>query len=198
MVTDPSNSVVVDTSIAIDLNATGCAATILAALPFGLVITNVVGAELQEDRRSGRNDAVLVAALIEAKLVRTVSLGTRGDSVFASLVVGSAAETLDDGEASTIAYAVEHDVRPVIDERKALRICTQRFPGLRPLSTVDLLMDQAVVESLGREVLADAVFQALQTARMRVLPGWVDRVVRLIGVDRAAQCPSLPAHARRR
>jgi len=189
---------VVGTSVAINLNATGCAAQILACLPSGLVITDIVGAELRQDRRSGRNDAVLLAALMEANLIRTVSLGMQGDSVFASLVVGPAADTLDDGEASSIAYAVEHAVRPAIDERKALRICAQRFPALRPLSTVDLLMDPAVAGSLGREILADAVFQALQTARMRVLPGWIDRVVRLIGVDRAAQCSSLPAHVRRR
>ncbi len=59
-------------------------------------------------------------------------------------------------------------------------------------------LDPAVLGSLGRESLANAVFLALTTARMRVLPGWVEPVVRLIGADRAAQCSSLPASARRR
>jgi hypothetical protein len=56
----------------------------------------------------------------------------------------------------------------------------------------------AVEAALGRDALADAVFQALQTARMRVLTDYVAWVVALIGIDRALQCPSLPQRARSR
>ena len=194
---DSDDAVVVDTSVAINLNATGCAAPLLGALPFGLVLTDSVAAELRQDRRSGRNDAGLLASLIQAGLIRVVSLGDAGQQMFASLVIGPASDTLDDGEASTLAYAAEHDLRPVIDERKALRICVRRFPRLRPMSTVDLLMQSGVLAALGREGLADAVFQALRAARMRVPPAQVAWVVRLIGAERAALCPSLPAVARR-
>jgi hypothetical protein len=130
--------------------------------------------------------------------MRTVSFGALGERTFVDLVVGPAADTLDDGEASTIAYAVEHGIRPAIDERKALRICRQRFAQLRPLSTTHLFMEQAVTTALGRDALAEAVFNALSRARMRVMPEQVDWVVALIGAGRAAQCPSLPAEVRRR
>lgn len=189
--------VVADTSVVINLNATGCADRILGSLPFAVVTTDIVAAELQEDRRSGRNDAALVASLIDAQLMRTVSLGTPGEQAFIDLVIGQAADTLDDGEASTLAYAIEHAIRPVIDERKALRICAQRFAHLRPMSTVNLLMDRAVAAVLGHDAHAEAVFRALSNARMRVMADQVGWVVELIGANRASQCPSLPAAFRR-
>ena len=195
---DQGGLVVADTSVVINLNATGCAARILAALPFRMVVTDFVQSELQEDRRSGRQDAALLAELVAASHIQIVSLGEAGQRVFGDLVIGPATETLDDGEAATIAYAEEHGIVPVIDERKARRICVQRFALLRPLSTVDLFAHADVAASLGRDTLANAVFQALQTARMRVLPPHIDWVVALIGVDRARQCPSLPRSARPR
>ena len=190
--------VVADTSVVINLNATGRAADVLRALPFQVVVTDIVVAELQEDRRSGRSDSALLKELARASNIRVVSLGEEGMQVFGELVVGPAADTLDDGEAATIAYAVEYEIDPVIDERKALRICADRFPSLRPLCTVDLFAEASVVAALGLDNLTDAVFRALQEARMRVPFERVPWVIDLIGTDRAALCPSLPKAARRR
>jgi hypothetical protein len=127
-----------------------------------------------------------------------VTLGDEGRSLFTSLVIGPAADTLDDGEAATIAYAAECGIRPVMDERKARRICAQRFAQLQLLSSVDLFIATGVEAALGRFALSNAMFRALQTARMRVLPHHIDWVVALIGVERAALCPSLPRAARHR
>lgn len=190
--------IIADASVAINLKATGRAMEILGALPFDIAITDNVEAELLEDSRSGRKDAALLAELVEAKRVRIVSLNQAALEVFGGLVAGSTTETLDDGEAATIAYAVTHGAVPVIDERKGRRICNQRFPGVRVLSTAELFMEPAVEAALGRDALSDAVFQALHTARMRVLPDYVTWVVTLIGTDRALQCPSLPQWARSR
>jgi predicted nucleic acid-binding protein len=188
--------VVADTSVVINLNATARAAQILNALPYRVVTTDIVATELQEDRRSGRNDSELLKALTQAEHISVVSLGESGLRVFGALVVGPAGETLDDGEAATIAYAVEHEIDPVIDERKALRICSERYASLRPKTTVDLFADAAVVAALGPDILGDAVYRALQEARMRVAFGHVRWVIDLIGTDRASRCPSLPGAAR--
>ena len=193
---DSRRLVVVDTSVAINLNATNCATDILGALPYDVVVTDSVRGELLGDRRSGRGDAEMLATLVSLGHVSMVSLDEAALRVFGDLVAGSTAETLDDGEAATIAYAVTHDAVPIIDERKARRICAQRFAGLRPLSTVDILAEPAVGAALGRSALADAVFHALRNARMRVLPERVAWVVALIGDDRASLCPSLPRRAR--
>ncbi len=187
---------IADTSVLINLNATGRAAGILAALPFQVGMPDPVAAELGEDRRSGRNDATLVAELVAAGLLRPIRLGEAGQAVFASLVIGPAADTLDDGEAATIACAVERAACPVIDERKALRLCGRRFPAMRVLCTAELLLAEPVLRALEQTAAAEAVFRTLQAARMRVADDWVAPVVRLIGSDRAAVCSSLPGRVR--
>jgi predicted nucleic acid-binding protein len=195
--TDSTAVVVIDASTAINLNATGHAAAILRALPNRTVITEVVLNELEGGRRSGRQDAELTAALVEAGLAAVVSMTTTQEHHFEALVVGDAAETLDDGEAATIAYSVETGAVALIDDRKAIRICAARYPHVRVGCTVDIFAHDAVQAALGPS-LGDAVVAALQRARMRVLPRHLDWVVDLIGAERATLCPSLPAAVRDR
>ena len=188
--------IVADTSVIINLNATGCATTILRALPNRCVVVEDVSLELQLGRRTGRGDADALDALIEQGLVEQVQLGNVGASHFADLVSGSAAQTLDDGEAATIAYAIEQSAVALIDDRKAIRICTENFPNLAVGCTVDVLAQRHVQEELGRR-LPDAVFNALDRGRMRVPDRYGQWVVNLIGTEQAALCRSLPKRFRR-
>ena len=188
--------VIADTSVVINLNASGCTEAILDALPNRFLVVSEVRRELEEDRRTGRNDASALNALVASGRVEIVQLGDSGLQHFSGLVTGPATQTLDDGEAATIAYALEHGAVALIDERKANRICTERFAALLTGSTVDLLAQDNVQAALGHDRLVDAVFHALRYGRMRVLPHHVRWVVDLIGQERAAQCPSLPRTVR--
>jgi predicted nucleic acid-binding protein len=188
--------VVGDASTVINLNATGCAAAILRSIPNEFVIMDVVLDELGEDVRRGRNDALLVSELVSHGLVKVASLSSLQNDDFEHLVSGSTAATLDDGEAATIAYASEHRVAALIDERKAIQICCIKYPDVLVGSTVDFLALECVEAALGRTALANAAYEALQGARMRVLPRHLDWVVTLIGPDRAAHCESLPRRVR--
>lgn len=156
---------VADASAVINLNATGYSAEIIAALPEQIVIVDAVIDELEGGRNKGRRDADKLKQLVAQGLVAVKSLGPAGFAQFERLVVGSAPETLDDGEAATIAYAFEKNAVAVIDERKAIRLCGERFPQVGIRSTVDILARPEVERSLGRPSLADAVFSALQGAR---------------------------------
>jgi predicted nucleic acid-binding protein len=194
--TDLSAPLVADTSVVINLIATGCAPAIVRALPGRLVVVDAVPAELDMGRRSGRHNADRLNELVDAKLVEIVSLGDVATQHFSALVIGSAATTLDDGEAATIAYAVEQAGTAFIDERKAIRICEDRYPELRVGCTVDILVHPDVQCHLGTEALAVGIFNALQSGRMRVLPHHLEQVVGLIGYERAASCHSLPRSIR--
>lgn len=194
---DGDRILVADTSTIINLNATGCAKDILKALPCRIAAVDVVREELDNGRSKGRSDAARFEALVGDGLIEVVSLGSDGLLHFEGLVIGSASETLDDGEAATIAFAAEARAVALIDERKALRLGATRFPSLRLASTVDVLAHPAVVGTLGSTALADAIFNALAGARMRVLPHHIAGVVELIGPNRAAACVSLPLEARR-
>jgi len=194
--TDPAALLVADASTVINLNASGCAKEIVKALPNRVAVTHIVPGELDSGRSHGRRDAALLEELVVAGLVDIVQLEEEAERHFEQLVIGPAAMTLDDGEAATIAYAVSRSAVAIIDERKATRICGERFPALRIGSTVDLFAHEHVQERLGAALLAEAVFNALHRGRMRVLTHHIDWVVGLIGKDRAALCVSLPSAVR--
>lgn len=195
---DPTVAVVADTSILINLNASGYAPAILEALPNRFLVVSEVERELPEDRQTGRNDAVALARWVDSGHAAIVHLKERGMERFYDLVSGPTARTLDDGEAATIAYALETEppAVPLIDERKANRICAERFAALVTGSTVDLLAQDDVRAALGRERLAEAVFNALRHGRMRVLPRHLKWVVDLMGPEQVRQCKSLPRSVR--
>lgn len=191
-----SGRLVADTSTIINLNATQCAAEILTALPEGVVVVDAVLEELEYGRKTGRADADMLAELRRVGLVAVDSLGDAGEAVFERLVTGVASETLDDGEAATIAYAVEHSLGVVVDDGKARRICREHYGGVRMRSSIEIFRHVSLGEALGRDRLATAVTNALQIGRMRVLPEHVSWVVELIGDRNASMCRSLPRGVR--
>ena len=195
---DPIVPVVADTSVVINLNATGFAQTILDALPNPFVVVDEVAIELERGRRSGRKATDGLNALIVAEQVEIVQLGNDGIRHFAGLVSGPAADTLDDGEAATIAYALEHSATALIDERKANKICAERFGALSTGCTIDLLAHSEIESALGRASLVEGVFNALYYGRMRVPTGQMGWVVDLVGRERVKKCPSLPSSIRQR
>ena len=194
---DGQMTIVADASAIINLNASGCAHDIIRALPNKFVVASDVADELEEGRRHGRQDADMLAALVKDGAVEMVELDDDSGGHFERLVVGPAAMTLDDGEAATIAYAVTHQGLAVIDETKATRLCARLYPALPVSCTVDILAHSAVLQALGRDRLADAVYKALRDGRMRVFEQHTRWVLDLIGPERAAGCSSLPRTARK-
>ena len=196
--TDATALLVADASAVINLNATGCAAEILKALPNPVAVTDVVPGELETGRWRGRRDSDMLQELVTAGLVSIVELNSVAAAHFERLVVGPAVSTLDDGEAATIAYAVANGGTPIIDERKAKRICAERFPSLHPACSTDLFAHENVMREIGKTMLTQALVNALQIARMRVLPHHRKWVLDLIGPEQAALCTSLPNSVRQR
>lgn len=195
---DTSALLVADTSAVINLNASRSAVEILNALPYKIAIVNIIQKELEIGRERSRRDAELTGSLVAANHLELTPLGDNGWTHFERLVTGAAAETLDDGEAATIACAIERNGVAVIDEDKARKICTLRYPSLIIASSLDLFGHPLVCEALGSERLAEAVFFALRDARMRVPSRHHEWVLELIGAERAALCPSLPGSLRDR
>lgn len=193
--TDPLPVCVADASAVISLLATGVAEQLLRAFPERLRVVGVVSAEL-DDGKGRWPSAKQLAALAASAHLELVELDDRALECFESLVIGPAIDTLDDGEAATIAYAVAIGTAALIDEKKGRRICGSRFPQLRLHTTVDLLTSVPVGQVLGEAAIADAIFNALTVGRMRVPANDYERVVAIIGQERARLCPSLPDHVR--
>ena len=194
---DPKAFLVADASVVINLNATARAADIIRALPNQLVVTRNSLTELKNGASNGHADAKKLETLVSLGVVSIVDLGDIGNSIYTDLIEGSAVRTLDDGEAATIGFASERSAAAIIDERKGRNICADFFPSLLVLSTVDLLTHANIEHALGREAQVDAILSALRLARMRVPLDRIEEIVRLIGSEQAASCPSLPNSRRR-
>ena len=194
---DQGAAIVTDASVIINLVATRAAADIVVSFPNRFLATANVRRELWEGRGRGHGSWEGLEALIGDGSIEPVQLQGGDESVYRSLVEGDARETLDDGEAATIAYAVGRAAVALIDERKARRICAGRFPGLRLALTVDLLLHGLVRDVLGGTGQKDAIFRALRDAKMQVVPpDRMQELVRRIGPVRAAVCTSLPEWVR--
>jgi predicted nucleic acid-binding protein len=193
---DPDIPLVIDSSVAISLTGTGLAKEILEAIPNPILVERTVKWELSNGRSNGRRNIDILEKLIAANIISVVSMSEESASLFETLVIGRTADTLDDGEAATVSHAVDQCAIAVIDERKAIRICSDRFPELQLASTVDLLSHPQVGVKLGTERVHLALDRALRETRMRVLPHNQAWVLQIIGENSAASYPSLPKSLR--
>lgn len=164
---------------------------IIRACAGGFVVTEAVADELQTCPRTGRRDDKLLDLLVAQGHLTIANLGAAGLDHFGSLVIGNAADTLDDGEAATIACALEMGAVALIDERKARRICAECFPMLPLLTTVQMLRRPEITAALGAIDFRDALVNALSKARMQVAPADREWVMHMIGSECAALFPSL-------
>jgi len=189
--TEEDSHLVLDSSVVINLLATGQPAAILRALAMPAVVTDNVVREIKRGAMSGRPEVNLLNDLISNKIVREGQLDGQPLQMFFELVSGSASESLGDGEAATLAFASSNCGFAVIDEKKATRLSANRFGSLRLATTIDILAHDAVRSALGHATLAEATIQALRLARMQVREHQFDWVVDLIGAENVAACPSL-------
>lgn len=191
--TDDIRMLAVDASVAINLLGTGRAADILRIVDRRFVIEDSARGEVQRDPSNGQPGSVALDALSRSGLLTYARLG---DSAFASFLALTGAEPpddLDDGEAATIALAVDTGAVALLDDKKAIRVARERHSALVVLQTLDLLSCDAPIAAVAPAELADILYAALQNARMRVPLLFRKWTVGVIGYERAAKCPSLGA-----
>lgn len=188
-------SLVLDSSALISLIASEHANEVAAALSPPFIVSELVLDELFEGFGLGHDHSTHIAGLKERKLLRMEMLDDACAVLYRSLVDGTTLRTLDDGEAATIALAIQLHATAVIDERKARSLCRERFPRLTVVSTAELLLREGV-----REVLGDRYQEvwtcALVKGRMRVPTPYIDEIVRIVGIETARQCSCLPLRIR--
>mgnify|MGYP001806537975 CR=1 FL=1 len=180
----------------INLAVTKLALCFLLLLPHTLILPVEVQEDLRRGVANGHSDSVFLDDLISDGTVQLVEMGAVAKLHFETLVTGSAQESLDDGEAATIACALEREAIAVIDEAKATRICRMRHADLELVSTTALLLHEKTEDAIGPDSIAECLFGALQAARMRVPIELLPQVVERLGPDLVLQCNSLPKSVR--
>jgi predicted nucleic acid-binding protein len=192
----PSGLLVADASVWINLVAGARASDVIRVLAMRPQISRIALDELERGRDKGRRTAAALADLIKDGLVEVAELPSEAEETFLNLVAGPVSQTLDDGEAATLALALQIGAVAIIDERKAINLARDRFPALQIISTAELLLSDAVRSVFSDEELANVLYRALQEARMRVPEHLLKAVCACVGPERAAGCVSLPARAR--
>jgi predicted nucleic acid-binding protein len=187
--------IILDASAVINLNGSGAARPILGALRQEVVVAEDVIDELARGTANGRRDAELLEELIAQEVITRRALGASGLALFETLTIGSSIMTLEDGEAATIALALEIGGAAVIDESKGRRLAAQNAPSVPLIASIEVFCHPLVQKALG-VALADAVFGALQQSRMQVLASHHAWIAALLGPERLRLCLSLPRSVR--
>ena len=165
---------ILDASCLLNLYATGTGRLIeiAAALPWRLAVVDyVMDREALYVRTTGANaeeDTVPVdlSPLIDAGLLMVLRLeNPREQGSFVEL-----AALLDDGEAVTGAIALNRGHAVAIDDRKARRVLGEHAPGMRLVSTLELMRQWS--ESVPVQEVSDAL-RAMQH-KARYIPGQRD------------------------
>lgn len=192
---DASLPIVLDASAVINLNGSGAAREILVALGHDVVVAEEVVEDLARGKANGRRDAEFLEGLIASRLARRQALASPSLALFETLTIGPSAATLDDGEAATIALALEIGGAAVIDESKGRRLAARAAASVPLIGSIEVFCHPLVRSALAGAV-ADAVFGALQQSRMQVLATHHDWVADLLGPERLQLCLSLPHSVR--
>ena len=195
--TDSRIPLVADTSVIINLVASGYAEEIISGLSNPVFVVDEIVGELNQGKLSGCKDVDVLLELIQKNVIKRVSLDDEGWEHFGDLVSGSSRTSLDDGEAATLAYCVVNNLVPVIDEKKANQVCQKRYKKLRPISSAALFKLASQGDIVEPSSLSDALFRALTIGRMFVMQHHLDWVVNMVGSDRAVKCNSISKRSRR-
>lgn len=187
---------ILDASVIVNLNATGFADRVLAAVPAGVLVPYAVIKELKRGIKMGHSDATDLDELLAQGLIETVKVPLSTQSEYIALVSGSATSSLGDGEAATIATALAIGGWAGIDERKARSICRDRYNEVRVASTVDVLAHPHVVRAFSEDEFSAAILATLEVANMQIQKHHMNWIVAQIDPDRVQGCLSLPRSVR--
>ncbi len=193
---DTLTPLVPDTSVLINLHACTFGEQVLRAIPNDIVLPVTVAAELNHETSHANGENGFIQRLISENIVKVVQMDDEAVRLFETMIRSPG--SLDDGEAATIAVAVSQGFLPIVDERKGRARAQDLMNGQAPAWSLDLLVHPAVQSELVGGACIDAVYLALREGRMRIDEERCDALVRLIGIERAKDCVSLPGYKARR
>jgi len=182
---------ILDTSVMINLIASGRAYDILKALKITIIMEEITAREVGCNPRNNQNAQEDIQQLINAKILTIEKMDEAAFEIFYGLVGAPSPNDLDDGEAATLAQAWITNSIAAIDEKKGNKIANLQYPSLPRCNSLDIFAFPNTAVVLGDEGLTIAVYEALRYGRMRV-PQEFDPWVRvLIGPEHASNCLSL-------
>ena len=187
-----TQTIVLDSSVVINLLACGDAARFLKRLDCNVVLPRQVVNEVHREPVQHPDSANSFPSLLQAGLLQLYELEDEHYLKFLDLVGAAPPDSLGDGEAATIAAAEHLQCTAIIDERKATRIARNRRNVSLTACTIDLYAYSLATAKYSKEETASLVFNSMQHARMRIPQERRAWILDLIGEERARQCTCFP------
>jgi predicted nucleic acid-binding protein len=184
-----------DTSVLINLNACTYGERILAAIPNDIFVPKIVEGELEHERSRTNGEYQFLQNLVASETIMLAGLTDEAWGIFQELT--SSSPSLDDGEAATIAVSATQHFFPVIDEKRGRARATTFIKSGESFCSLDILLHPLVAAELGDDATIEALYKALRNGRMRIPAASVDKVIALIGTERAIHCTCLPGYRER-
>jgi predicted nucleic acid-binding protein len=189
---EETRSLALDASVLINFLGSGIPDRLIQAFAGRILVAEPVYKEVYNDPGHRVRPREWMESLDQGGLLEIVRLS--GEALQRYLDFGAAG--LDNGEAATLALALDRNAIPVIDEKRARRLYAANYPGARLSSTVELFHELSERDAVAEDILRAGLFDAIRIARMRVLPEMMDWVIAAIGPENAESCSSIPAIAR--
>lgn len=188
-----ADTLVLDTSVLINLHACKYGERILAAIPNDILVPEIVAGELEHETSRRNGEHGFLYSLVANGTVTLAPLTEAEYEIFYELT--SIAPSLDDGEAATIAVAATRNFLAVIDEKRGrARVLAKARAACWSL---DIFRHPAALATLGDQSAIDALYLALRDGRMRIPPESADSVIGIIGIERSRDCTCLPGYRHR-
>ncbi|MDP1616501.1 hypothetical protein [Phenylobacterium sp.] len=162
-------ALVLDTSVWINLLATGHASAIVKGLACPIAVPEQVLGELKLDPVTRRPFVGDIHPALQIPMVELVSLGGDELDIFVELVSADAPDRLGDGEAASIAIAWKRQLQLGIDEKKANRLLRERFSSIPAFRSTELLAHPSIALELGHATASDCYERAVRYGRMHIV-----------------------------
>lgn len=190
---DSSTTLVIDTSVLINLQGCEFGREIIDAIGNPFVITwNAVAEFLNQEGEKQRKSLEFLDDLNEMNLLEIVYLTQEEDEFYRRFTCAEV--NLDDGEAATIGVAISREFLPVIDERAGREYAVSLFPFNKIPHSMDIFFHRTVKSHFDEETFRSIIFNALYFGKMNISLEHREYVVELIGRDRAKECTCLPKY----
>ena len=189
---DFADPLVLDTSVLINLHACRYGEQILAAIPNDIIVPEIVARELENEMSYRKGEHCFLHGLAVCGVVTLTNLTDTEFEIFHELT--STLHALDDGQAATIAVAVDRHLLPVIDERRAHSRAGLLMNSRAQGWSLDLFLHPRATGVLGAKQVVDALYLALRDGHMRIPSENVEFVITLLGKERSSECTCLPGH----
>lgn len=189
---NPAEPLVLDTSVLINLHASRRGELILDAIPNEIVVPLPVITELNHQTSRTNGEADFIDALVSSEKVQKAALSDSEFKLFEQIVTMN--KSLGDGEAATIAVATYNQSIAIMDDRKARNFVLESMTEPKLGWSIETFLHPSVISRIGEPDIAEAIYLALRDGRMRIHESQCETVVKMIGVQRALDCPSLPGY----